>query len=214
MAKMSPALEEDSSTPSNERRSPPANVKNRWSEEGAENQKNAAPYCSCTSCWSCNDPHLRCSELVQCAVWAHPADGIATRLLARRIVVSCSRFRKTSLSETSASFARSRRLGAGRSAHHCATFCCGRCSSKNICESETSMGSKSSSITVSTDGPSLHHPKTFVFVLRWGPSDRDKQRYVLLAKSCGADLENHLCGVYIEVGPSPSSTHQYLNRSY
>ena len=33
--------------------------------------------------------YLHCSELVQCAAWAHPACGIATRQLAKRIVVPC-----------------------------------------------------------------------------------------------------------------------------
>ena len=66
--------------------------------------------------------HLHCTELVQCASWPRPAHGDATRLLAKRIVVSCLRYRKTSWSETHASIVRSRRFGARRSAHHCATL--------------------------------------------------------------------------------------------
>ena len=106
------------STPSNERRWPPENAKNSWSVEGAEIQKDGALDCSYRS----RPSHLHCSELVQCAAWAHPAYGIATRLLARRIVVTCMRYRKTSWSETRTSFARSRRLCGRRSAHHCATL--------------------------------------------------------------------------------------------
>ena len=53
--------------------------------------------------------HLHFSELAQCAAWAHPACGIETRLLAKRMVASCSRYRKTPWSETRASFARSLR---------------------------------------------------------------------------------------------------------
>ena len=43
-------------TPSNQRRWPPESVKNSWSGEGAENQKDGAPDCSYTSCWSCEGP--------------------------------------------------------------------------------------------------------------------------------------------------------------
>ena len=54
---------------------PRPNAKSSWKEEKLFH----------TPCWSDNEP----SELVQCASWAHPANGIATRLLAERTVVSC-----------------------------------------------------------------------------------------------------------------------------
>ena len=64
-------------------------------------------------------------------------------------------------------------------------------SSKNICESETSMGSKSSSIMVSTNwvisAPTYLRTCSASGTLGQGQAGTRR----LLAKSCGADLEHH-----------------------
>ena len=69
---------------------------------------------------------------------------------------------------------------------------------ENMCESETCMDSKSSSTTVSTNWV-LFASNIFEPVLRQGVSDQDKRALsslawganMLLARSCGADLEDH-----------------------
>ena len=93
---------------------------------------------------------------------------------------------------------------------------------KNICESETFMGSKSSSTTVPTNWV-ISASNIFEPVLRQGPSDRDKRALSSLASGAAVVLiwkttrvYPARCGVCIEVGPSPSrlsSEHQCLTRS-
>ena len=152
--------------------------------EGAEESaKDGAPDCSNTSCWLLRRSHLHHSELVQCAVLGSPCLClIATRQLAKRMVVSCRVTSKDILDRNV------RFLGeAGTS--WCNTFCpplrkvtdvAVLQSSKNICESETSMGLKSSSITVSTNWVTSAS-NVFEPVLRQGAWDRDKQALSSLA---------------------------------
>ena len=67
---------------------------------------------------------------------------------------------------------------------------------ENICESETSMGSRGSPITVSTKWVCVQHLRTCFASGTLGPRlagtlISDLRRYVLLARTCGADLEDH-----------------------
>ena len=85
---------------------------------------------------------------------------IATRFLARRIVVSCRRYRKTRWSETRASLRGRdvlvRNVPPTTAQRHDVAVS----EFENICLSETSMGSKSSSITVSTNWVIVRDPRT------------------------------------------------------
>ena len=121
---MNPTSEEDSRRLQTTDDDHPESVKNSWSEEGAESQKDGALDCYHKSYWSCDDPIFIAPGWFSTPSGSPSACGIAVRIFARRIVVSCRRYRKTSWSETCTSFARSRRLDARRSAHHCVALWC------------------------------------------------------------------------------------------
>ena len=146
-----PYVERALCTPSNERRWPPESAKNRWSEEGSENQKDGAPNSATITSSLFRVGSVRCLGSL--------AKGRSKRVGARR-------------------FAPFQRL-------------------KKTCEAEIFMGSKKSSATVLTNWV-ISASSIFELVLRQGPSDWDKQGLIsslrcsmLLAKSCGADLEDH-----------------------
>ena len=93
VSEMKPAFTHDgerNSTPSIVRQLPRERLKKRMGRETADR----AADCSHTSCWPCHDL-ISITPNVQCAAWTRSAYGIATRLLAKRIVVSYPPLRNT-----------------------------------------------------------------------------------------------------------------------
>ena len=133
--------------------------------------------------------HLHYSELVQCA----SACRIATRLLAKRIVVSWHR--KTSWTQTRTSFARTGRLVAGRAAHCCATLWTSPFQNMN-CEADIHGFEELVNSGLSQLGHACIQYLRVCFASgglgsgRAGTLISGFRRYVLLARSCGADLED------------------------
>ena len=185
-------VEERVSTPSNVRRLPRDNVRNGWRDEKTETQPGGAPDCSHTSCWSCDDPiiiapswfsappgvtlpmgsrphHWR-NEFIE----RHPGPKRPLPLRGWDVLVQDDLPTTVQRYDVAAS------------------------ESENNCLSGTSMGSKSSSITGLNELGHLciQYLRTCSASGTLGPGQAGTlisglRRYVLLARSCGADLEHH-----------------------
>ena len=214
MVKTNPTSEEDSLR-LNERRWPTESVQNSWSEEGAEKRKVG----------------VRTAPTRHAGPATIPASMLRVGSV-RRLGSPCVWDRDQIIGETNRCIVQATSKDIlVRNAHFLCedgtSWCKALQNSKNISESETSTGSRSSSITVSTGHFCIQYLQTCFASGTLGPGQAGTlmwglERSVLLANSCGADLEDHQtysapCGVCIEVGPSlpwPSSEHQYLTRSY
>ena len=112
------------------------------------------------------------------------AYGIATRQLARRVLVSCRRYRKTSLSEARASFARTGRPVAG-TARCCATLVVAPEFEEHLRDRDIHGFEELVISGLSQLGHASIRYSSLLCVRRTG-----LRRYVLLSRSCGADQED------------------------
>ena len=160
-------------------------------------KKHGASDCSYTSCWSCAEPIFITPSWFS-APWArHCLSGSHASWRTRNIVQVTSK----DLLDRNARFLREDETS------WCRTLCPRTAQRydgtvaefENICESETSTGSKSSSITVChRSGSSLHPISSHLLCVRNPRTGTSRHSHfwpealnVLLARSCGADLEDH-----------------------